>query len=701
MTFPRRPSPSAPSLECGSRRPRLSAYGIALVALVACAGASWTGTNADAAEPFAPTAKQSKQAGEIVRALREIAYRDLQIDDALSRRIFDRYLDRLDPSRMFLLQRDVNEFQRYATKLDDGLMRGELAAPFEIFNRFQQRRKTLTEGLLTWLDDLESLRFDTDEAIRIDREEAPWPTDLDEAEALWRKRFKNDVLNLRLADKEADEIEETLGKRYRDRLLRINQVNGGDVFRIFMNVVTSCYGPHTEYYPPHDAENFDITMSLTVHGIGALLGADGEYCRVDQVIPGGPADRDGRLRATDRIVAVGQGEHGEMVDVVGWRVDEIVGKIRGEKGSVVRLAVLNADVSDRALSREIRLVRDEVQLSEREAQKRVIERVRAGRTYKVGVVELPAFYMDFEAARRGDPDYTSTTRDVARLVTELKREGVDGIVIDLRGNGGGSLVEAHELSSMFLGAGPVVQVRNVRGKVDVLGSEEGRPLYDGPLAVVVDRVSASASEIFAGVMFDTGRALVVGQRTFGKGTVQGLARIGDGRLKVTQAKFYRVTGASTQHAGVDPHLLLPPLYDHDEIGESALDDALPWDTVDPVRHPRDPSIEQNLGELRRRHMTRTAADPDFRLIRERLDYSEKNERDYLSLNEETRRAEQRTTEQDLLAMENRRRVAEGLDPVESLDDVEPRPDDEADPYVVEAGDILLDYIELTSPRRSY
>lgn len=650
--------------------------------------------------PLAPTADQAKLCAAIVRGLRQISYRKLPIDDALSGRALARYLDHLDPSHLFLLERDVKEFQRYGDRLDDAFLAGDLRPAYEIFNRFQMRRSSRLQALITWLDaGIDQLHFDGSDVVETDREQAAWPADLGQAEALWRARFKNDVLGLRLASRTDAEIADVLGKRYRDNLRRVEQVNSADVFGIYMNVLTSLFGPHTEYFPPHDAENFNINMSLTFQGIGALLGSDGEFCKVDRIIPGGPAERDGRLRAADRIIGVGEGNDGEMVDVVGWRNDEIVDLIRGPKGTVVRLSVLGAESSDRSTARTINLTRDEVQLEEQEAKKRIVERQRDGRTWRIGVIDLPAFYMDFDGARRGDADYVSSTRDVARLIEELKADKVDGIVFDLQGNGGGSLVEAHELTGLFLGECPVVQVRDAEGKVEVLGSERKTPLWDGPLVVLVDRLSASASEIFAAAIQDTGRGVIIGQRTFGKGTVQGLARIGDGgRLKVTQAKFYRVSGESTQHAAVAPDIDLPPLYDAEEIGESALDDALPWDRIDAVKHPHDDAVARTLPELRRRHATRVAGDAEFRYINERLRFGDDvAKRRELSLNEQQRRQEQKDAERQLLQMENQRRAAKGEAPIEKLEDAQPLADENEGPFVVEGAEILIDFVTLAHP----
>lgn len=663
---------------------------LALLAAVSCGAETWT---------LAPTIDQRKTCRMVTMALEGNHYRRLAVDDELSRRILDRYLEALDPSRLFLLQGDVQQFLRYSLVLDDAIEVGDLTAAYEIFNRFQERRVAVFERTLEWVgDDLDGLTFDGDAWMETDRDDEPWPRDEEEQAALWRLRFENDALSLRLADKSMEEISDLLTRRYEDRLRRAEQVNGKDAFRVFMNAVTGCFGPHTEYFPPHESENFNIQLGLTVHGIGALLGTEDEYCQVNEVIAGGPAERDGRLKEGDRIVSVGQGADGDLVDVVGWRNDEIVDLIRGEKGTVVRLGILPAGVNDLASAKVYALTRDEVKLEEQSAKSRIEETVRDGRAWKVGVIELRAFYMDFEAARRGDEDYKSATRDVARLIDELKADGVDGIVLDLRGNGGGSLNEAEDLTALFLGDGPVVQVRDMRDRVEVLPGDDRGPAraakWDGPLCVMIDRISVSASEIFAAAVQDAGRGVVVGQRTFGKGTVQRLVPMGGGQLKITLAKFYRVSGGSTQHLGVVPDVAFPSLYDPEDIGESALDEALPWDQIEAVPHRHDPRVSDLRDLLQRRHEERRAGDAELTYLLERVAYAERIAADTrLSLNEAERRRQREEAEEGLLAIENRRRVALGLDELGSLDEPDAdalRDRDRPDPLVEEAIQVLLD-----------
>jgi len=683
---------------------------LALGLVAVFAGSARTSAWAGDAELLEASAAQSAITDEIVKQLRRVHYvRDIKIDDDLSSSILDRYIGWLDPSRLFFLAEDVAKFEFYRGRLDDALRDGDLTPAYEIFNLLQQRRRERMAFLEQALDDgLEDLQFEQAETLELDRAEAVWMADLDAADELWRKRLKNEVLSLRLAGRELSEIGEILRPRHANQRRRIDQATSEDVFRIFVNAFTRSYDPHTEYYPPLAAENFDITMKLSFEGIGALLGNDGEYCRVERIIPGGPAEGSGQLKATDRIIAVGQDEHGEMVDVIGWRNDEIVELIRGPKDTTVRLLVLGANQSDIAAAVVLPLVRDKIRLEEQAARSKMVEVEQGDDTYTIGVIELPAFYMDFDAARRGVPDFKSATRDVARLVVELEDQDVDGIVMDLRNNGGGSLTEAEELTSMFVGATPVVQIRGARNDIDVIRSSAMAPVYTGPLAVLVNRLSASASEIFAAAVQDTGRGVIVGERSFGKGTVQGMMPLGDGQLKITQAKFYRISGGSTQHRGVRPDVKLPRTYDHEEIGESALEEALAWDRIPGIRYPVRQVVSQLEGALQALHESRLATDPELTYLIRRIElYDELASDTAVSLNEKTRQAKRDQIDARYLEIENMRRGSLGEEALESLDDWK-APDVDNDVRVDtlgrEAANVLVDFIRLKSDRghpRSY
>lgn len=647
-----------------------------------------------------PSVTQSKTLESVFSRLQRSHYRKLDIDDRLSEHLLDQYLAYLDPARVYLLADDVQAFEAYRHTLDDALESGDLEPAYTIFRRFQERRLDRTEFLVNALENtLDALDFTVDERLELDREDAPWMKNQDEWDELWRKYFKNDVLNLRLLDKTSEEINDLLGRRYKNRLLRMKQINTDDVFRTYMGVYTQSYDPHTEYFPPRRAENFDINMRLSYEGIGALLSGDGEYISIARIIPGGPAENNGELKAGDRIVGVAQDDGGEEVDVIGWRTDEVVELIRGPKDTVVKLSILPANLPDSGSTHVITLTRNEVKLEEQAASRKVVKVEREGETMTIGIIELPAFYIDFEAARSGDPDYKSGTRDVARLVQELKDEKVDGIVLDLRNNAGGSLIEAAELTSLFVNGGPVVQIRDVKQRVQVMPSGTADTVYAGPLAVLVNRISASASEIAAAAIQDHGRGLVVGGRTFGKGTVQRLMPLGDGQLKITKAKFYRINGGSTQHKGVEPDILFPAVYDNDEIGESALDEALPWDRIDPVKYRKATDVEAVLPELYHRHEKRASKDPDFVRYTEQLAYfQEARKKTSVSLSEEVRKSEREAMEAEFLAIENRRRIALGMDPLETLDDLndgEEEEETEVDSFAREAANILTDFVRLS------
>ena len=661
------------------------------------------------AEALAPTLDQSRISSVILTQLQARHYRTLSINDSMSERLFDSYLKFLDPMRRYFYAADIREFEKYRTTLDESLRRGDLAPAFQMFNRYLQRRIERIQGMQRALEkQLLALEFDGDDWIETDREKAPWPETAEEMEQLWSLYFKSEVLGLRLAGRTNDELKDILEKRYKNQLLRARQTNADDVFRLFMNTVTNQYDPHTEYFPPRKAENFDIEMSLSFEGIGALLQNTGEYTEISRIIPGGPAERDGKLKPGDRIVAVGQGESDEAVDIIGWRIDDVVELIRGQKGTLVRLFVLPADQPEGGKTVVLPITRDEVKLEEQEAQKSIVEIKEDETTYKIGVISLPAFYMDFEGARKDPNDFKSSSRDVQRLVTELTRlDRVDGIVLDLRDNGGGSLYEARKLTGLFVGDRPVVQIKDAGGRVGPLkAGPPSAPFYTGPLAVMVNRLSASASEILAAAIQDYGRGVIIGGRTFGKGTVQNLSAVEDGQIKLTQAKFYRITGGSTQVRGVVPDVYLPTSFDLDRVGESALDAPLPWDKIPPVKYfEQDQSIAKALPTLRRSHEERSMKDPDFVSRTEFFDYlKEVREETRVSLNEEIRKKQQEDDLAARLAIENRRRTALGLETIKSFDEADDEDDkskdEDVDAFAKEAAHILVDSIVTKKTRRT-
>ncbi|MEE3634804.1 MULTISPECIES: carboxy terminal-processing peptidase [Pseudomonas] len=642
----------------------------------------------------------------VVELLKRHHYSKPPLNDARSVIIYDSYLKLLDPARSYFLASDIAEFDKWKTQFDDFLKSGNLDPGFTIYKRYLDRVKSRLDFTLAQLDKgVDSIDFNTQETLLVDRKDAPWLKNEAELDDLWRKRLKDEVLRLKIAGKEPKAIQELLTKRYKNQLSRLDQTRAEDIFQAYINTFAQSYDPHTNYLSPDNAENFDINMSLSLEGIGAVLQSDNDQVKIVRLVPAGPAAKTKQVAPADKIVGVAQGDK-EMVDVIGWRLDEVVKLIRGPKGSVVRLEVIPAsNAPNDQTSKIVSITREAVKLEEQAAKKSVLKLKQDGRDYKLGIIEIPAFYLDFKAFRAGDPEYKSTTRDVKKLLTELQKEKVDGVVIDLRNNGGGSLQEATELTSLFIDNGPTVLVRNSDGRVDVLEDENNGAFYKGPMALLVNRLSASASEIFAGAMQDYHRALIIGGQTFGKGTVQTIQPLNHGELKLTLAKFYRVSGQSTQHQGVLPDIDYPSVIDTKEIGESALPEAMPWDTIRPAIKPASDPFKPFLAQLKARHDERSAKDPEFVYIRDRLALTQKlmNEKS-VSLNETERRARHATIEGKQLALENTRRKAKGEEPLKELkkedeDALPAEPDDtkpEDDAYLAETGRILLDYLSLNS-----
>ncbi|MGY2182865.1 carboxy terminal-processing peptidase [Pseudomonas agarici] len=643
----------------------------------------------------------------VVELLKRHHYSKPPLDDARSAIIYDSYLKLLDPSRSYFLASDISEFDKWKTQFDDFLKSGDLKAGFTIYKRYLDRVKARLDFALAELNKgVDKLDFTAQESLLIDRKDAPWLKSTAELDDLWRKRVKDEVLRLKIAGKEPKAIQELLVKRYKNQLTRLDQTRAEDIFQAYINTFAMSYDPHTNYLSPDSAENFDINMSLSLEGIGAVLQSDNDQVKIVRLVPSGPADKTKQVAPADKIIGVAQGNK-EMVDVVGWRLDEVVKLIRGPKGSVVRLEVIPASnaPSDQT-SKIVAITRESVKLEDQAANKSILHLKQDGKDYTLGVIDIPAFYLDFKAFRAGDPDYKSTTRDVKKLLGELQKEGVDGVVIDLRNNGGGSLQEATELTSLFIDKGPTVLVRNADGKVDVLEDENPGAFYKGPMALLVNRLSASASEIFAGAMQDYHRALIVGGQTFGKGTVQTIQPLNHGELKLTLAKFYRVSGQSTQHQGVLPDVDFPSIIDTKEIGESALPEAMPWDTIRPSIKPALDPFKPFLAQLKSDHDARASKDAEFIFIRDKLALAEKLMKEKtVSLNEADRRAQRADIDAKQLAMENARRKAKGEDALKELkkedeDALPPDPDKKAKPeddaYLSETGRILLDYLRLNT-----
>ena len=626
--------------------------------------ASWS------ALALAPAPKQGDTLKELIDVIEERHYASRRYDDGLSAQHFVAYLDALDPQRMFFDAADISEFNRWRLALDNAGRRGDLDPAFTMFNRYHEKlRQRIQATIATLPDTLTGFDYEQDEYMVIDYSTMPWAPDAQELDERWRKRLKNQALSLILADKPVEDIPGTLERRYQNQLNRLDQYNAQDVFQIYANTLAEQYDPHTNYFSPRRAENFDINMSLSFEGIGAMLQVDDEYAKVSRLIPAGPADKQGDLRPSDLIIGVGQGESGPIEDVVGWRLDEVVDLIRGPRDTIVRLEVIpGKGKTDQR--RVVPIRRNEVKLEEQAAQKEIIEFTdEADQTHRIGVIDIPAFYIDFNAYRNGDKNYRSTTRDVQRLIDELVAADVEGLVIDLRDNGGGSLQEANQLTGLFIEYGPTVQIRSAESRVWRDGKRRRSNYYDGPLAVMINRLSASASEIFAGAIQDYGRGIVVGEQSFGKGTVQSLIALQEGQLKITESKFYRISGESTQHRGVIPDIEYPSLFDPDEIGESALDNALAWDQIAPARFNRYDDYRSILPVLTAMHEKRAANDPDYLYLEDRVSMAQEARAiTALPLQQSGRVAMRDDQESKALAIENKRRAAKGLTPLTSLTD---------------------------------
>lgn len=577
-------------------------------------------------------------------------YRRISLNDSLSAVILEQYIGSLDNNKTYFTAADIAAFDKYRYKIDD-LTKAENVSPaYDIYNVFKDRFDQRMDYVLNTLVK-ETFDYTKDEYYETDRSKAPWPKGEAELNDIWRKVIKNQALSLKLAGKKPEEIQKTLTERY-ERLVKTytRDVNSEDIFSMYMNAITESYDPHTNYMSPSMAERFKQSISLSLEGIGARLQTENDYTKIVEVLPGGPAEKSKLLKVNDRIVSVGQGEDGEMVDVIGWRIDDVVKLIKGPKGTKVRLGILPAETGVGGPIKEFVLVRDKIKLEDQQAKKQMIRYQKDGKTMNLGVITLPSFYMDFEAYQKGDPNYNSTTRDVQRLIKELQREGMDGLVLDLRNNGGGSLAEAIDLTGIFIKNGPVVQVKNSANKIEVGADDDPSIIYNGPLVVLTNRFSASASEIFAGAIQDYNRGVVVGESTYGKGTVQTVIDLGKfindpdnevGQLKLTFQKFYRVTGSSTQHKGVMPDIKLPSALDPEQFGESSQPSALPWDEIRGTLYQKTPVINTRLiAELNKSYNNRLKTDPNLGRFVDSTAVAKKNMKDTrVSLNEAVRKKE--------------------------------------------------------------
>jgi len=608
--------------------------------------------------PLKPEAQEAKAAHLAAEVLSRYHYKAIPLDDALSAKTFDQYLKALDPERLYFLQSDIDRLAVDRTLLDDAILTEDLRAPFEIFNLYEHRaieRLAYSRGLLH-----KGFDFGRDESLTIDRKGQPWPATEADSLDLWRKRVKNDWLRLKLAGQDDRTIAKILDKRYDSASKSLGKITSADAFQSFMNAYTMAIEPHTNYLGPRAAENFDISMRLSLVGIGAVLTEIDGYTTIRELVPGGPASLSGQLKVGDRIVGVAQGSAGPMEDVVGWRLDDTVALIRGKMGSAVRLDILPAENGPDATNRSVALIRNTITVQDSVAKAKVHSVTTGEGKRLIGVITLPSFYEDVDALQKGDKDYRSAARDVARLLVDLKAQKVDSVLIDLRNNGGGSLHEAVNLTGLFVGKVPVVQTRNAKGDITVEKDADVGVAWDGPLGVLINRGSASASEIFAAAIQDYGRGVIIGEGSFGKGTVQTLASLDQiaknatpvfGELKMTIAQFFRVNGGTTQLRGVTPDILYPQTSDDTQFGESSYDNALPWTHVKAADYAPVGDVANQLPRLSAWHATRIQHDRDFQnLLQDVAKARELRNNNVISLNEGVRRKERAASDKRLAAM---------------------------------------------------
>jgi carboxyl-terminal processing protease len=682
----------------------LSALGLLALSAVGSTGApAVTGLLPEGA--LGPTTQQRLLAPRIASILEQNHYRHIGIDDKVSPLVFDRFLSALDGQHSYFLAGDVTGFERWKTRFGDMIHTGEMDPAYLIFNTFQQRNRERINYALKLLDTEPDWALD--ESFNFDRDKAPWPATQAEMDELWRLRVKNEAISLMLTGKSWSDTVDLLRKRYQRVLSRLDKISPEDVFESLMNAYCAVYDPHSNYFSPRSSEEYRIQMSLSYEGIGASLQLTDDYITVTNILPGGPAAADGSIKPNDRITGVGQGHDAPVTDVIGWRLDDVVQQIRGKINTVVRLQILPAGATPGTAERTIELTRNKVTLEAQAAKKEVRQITHNGHSYKVGIITVPSFYNDMDAANGGDSNNRSTTHDVRRLLQALTAGGgIDALVLDLRGDGGGYLPEAIGLTHLFINHGPVVQLRDTSGQLEVLDEPDPGQAYSGPLAVLVDRTSASASEIFSGAIQDFHRGLIIGQTTFGKGTVQSVipldrwsSRPTEGQVTVTIGKFYRVTGESTQLRGVVPDITLPSPISIDDVGESVLEHALPWDRIAAVPFRAQVPEASMMQALAGEETDRALHNADYQWLISSLNSLDTARKEKtLSLN--LKKRQQQRVAQDLtrLTQENVRRGADGLPPWKAVDDISIT--DEPDVILAQASDIMADSLASDASRNA-
>jgi carboxyl-terminal processing protease len=595
---------------------------------------------------FAPENQHPVLYQLVGQILNSYHYRKVKIDDQLSSKLLDNYLLNLDPSHVYFMKQDIDKFEAYRNTLDDDLLKGNVDKAFEIYNIYQERVYNRIQFTFSLLN--QELDFSKNDSFLVDREKAKWVKTEKEYDALWLKKTKSEELQLKADGKDFKSYTEILRKRYYNYMKTLAKTKNEDVFSFFANALTEIADPHTNYFSPRAAEDFATSMSLSLEGIGATLQTENEYTKIREVVKGGPADKSKQLFANDKIVGVAQGKDGEMVSVLDWRLDDVVSLIRGKKGTIVRLEVISNDAVNNK-SKVIEIVRDKIVLEDQSAKSSIRETQFNGKKYRTGVIVLPTFYLDVAALQRGDANYKSTTRDVKKLILALKDSNIQALVIDLRNNGGGSLQEAVELTGLFIRKGPVVAVKDHFGITKAEEDDDADMAWDGPMCVLVNRFSASASEIFAAAIQDYDRGLVIGEKTYGKGTVQNLFDLNSfvnidgkklGQIKLTIAKFYRISGGSTQFRGVIPDIEFPSIYADKEYGEDASEFALPYDEIKPQNYSVQGNAKSRLSQLKKSHEMRMLTSTNYKfLIEDIQNVNEVRNKQYVTLNEQTYKAE--------------------------------------------------------------
>jgi len=675
-----------------------------------------------AEDDLKPTVSQQKVEVYIAKIFSGYHYRKFTLNDSLSSKMFDNYLDEMDKSKLYFLSSDITYFEKYRFQLDDNLNSGNLDAAYEMYNTFRKRYKERSGYIETLLKN-SKFDFTEDESFNTDREKATWAKDADELNQLWRKIIKNDAIEFKLSKKSAitaalneklgaakpvtnmdSLMTTTLKDRYKNRDRNLGRIRSEQVFQMYMNAFCEVLDPHTRYFSPADSDRFKQDMYKTLDGIGAMLREDGNYIKVVSIVDGGAAFKDKRLKQGDKIVGVAQGDTGRIEDIVGWYVDDAVKKIKGARGTVVRLQILSADALPNAPLKEIRLVREKINLQESRATKEIVTINQNKRDYKIGVINLPSFYRDFESAGKREKDFNSTTRDVQRMIDSLRLENIDGLVLDLRNNGGGSLTEAISLTGLFIPKGPVVQVKESTGESETYTDPDPSVVYDGPMAVLINRFSASASEIFAAAIQDYKRGIIIGEQTYGKGTVQTMVDLNQwmpreteklGQVNITIQKFYRINGSSTQRKGVTPDVEFPSAFSAEEYGESSQPTALPWDQIATTRFDLSKALnDKQVSKLKEKHQQRMKSDVELKKLVEELELFRKARENKVVSLQETKRKKERDE------AEKKREALKKLNADEDEDDdenpgVAAAPKDKKkkkDIYLLEASRVLTDYV---------